>query len=182
MVYKGRKRVPTIYSEALKALYGTVDQSFFEDLSGFLTGDLGFERNPYDWCGVNKVINGSQCTIVWHVDDLMISHKDHHVVTEIIRRLSDKYGIMMPLTVNRGKVHEHLCMNFNFELIGEAQISMYQYIYSIIDGASDEYKVSSREHRVAIETPAPSNLYEVRVLNHTVIGRLMKRNVMSTTL
>ena len=98
-------------------LYSTVDASqvFLEDLSGFLTGYLGFERNPYDWCVVNKVINGSHCTIVWHVDYLMISHKDPNVVTEIVQRLSDKYGVMMPLTVNRGKVHEYLGMNFNFK-------------------------------------------------------------------
>jgi hypothetical protein len=60
VIYEGRKKVPTIYSEAFKALYGTVDASklFYEDLSGFLTKDLEFERNPYDWCVVNKIING----------------------------------------------------------------------------------------------------------------------------
>ena len=50
MIYEGRKKLPTIYSEALKALHGTVDayKLFYEDLSGFLTKDLGFEGNPYD--------------------------------------------------------------------------------------------------------------------------------------
>mmetsp|Transcript_29328 Transcript_29328/g.44391 ORF Transcript_29328/g.44391 Transcript_29328/m.44391 type:complete len:187 (+) Transcript_29328:161-721(+) len=28
-----------------------------------------------DWCVANKDIKGSQCTIIWHVDDLKISHK-----------------------------------------------------------------------------------------------------------
>ena len=34
VVYEGKKRVPTIYTEADKALYGTVDVSklFFENL------------------------------------------------------------------------------------------------------------------------------------------------------
>ena len=38
VIYEGRKNVSTIYSEALKALYGTVDVSklFFEDLSEYL--------------------------------------------------------------------------------------------------------------------------------------------------
>ena len=92
MTYEGRKRVPTIYSEALKALYGTVDASklFFEDMSNFLLDDLGFERNAYDWCVVNKIINGKQCTIVWHADALMISHEDLKVVTEVIEGLSKR--------------------------------------------------------------------------------------------
>ena len=66
VVYEGHKRVPTVYSEALKALHGTVDASklFSNDLSGFLLDNLGFKRNPYDWCIVNKTINGKQCTIV----------------------------------------------------------------------------------------------------------------------
>ena len=60
VMYEGPKKVPTIYSEALKALYGTVDASklFFEDLSRQLLDEMGFERNPYDWCVVNKIING----------------------------------------------------------------------------------------------------------------------------
>ena len=62
VIYEGIKKIPTIYSEALKALYGTVDTStlFFEDLSKFLLDDLGFVRNAYDWCVVNKLINGKQ--------------------------------------------------------------------------------------------------------------------------
>ena len=43
--------------------------------------DMGFEVNPYDPCVANKIVNGSQCTIVWHVDDLKVSHKDEAVVT-----------------------------------------------------------------------------------------------------
>ena len=43
--------------------------------------DMGFEVNPYDPCVANKIVNGSQCTIVWHVDDLKVSHKDEGVVT-----------------------------------------------------------------------------------------------------
>ena len=87
-----------IYSEALKALYGTVDESIysFESLSDFLIKDLGFERSPYDWCVVNKVIDDKQCTIAWHVDGLIISHANPDTVTDIIGGLSKKYGDIMP--------------------------------------------------------------------------------------
>ena len=52
----------------------------------------GFTINPYDWCVANKMINGKQLSIVWHVDDLKISHVDNKVVTGIIDQLSNKYG------------------------------------------------------------------------------------------
>ena len=44
-----------------------------------LRGDfesIGFIMNPYDPCVANKMINVSQVTITWQVDDLKISHKD----------------------------------------------------------------------------------------------------------
>jgi hypothetical protein len=44
----------------------------------------GFMINPYNWCTTKKNINGSQCTIVWHVDDLKILHKSPAVMDEII--------------------------------------------------------------------------------------------------
>ena len=45
----------------------------------------GFVENPYDSCVMNKDINGSQCTIFWHVGDLKISYKDPAVVDKILR-------------------------------------------------------------------------------------------------
>ena len=63
---------PVIYAKLNKALYGTVQAAylFWKNLSSFLVDDLGFKINAYDSCVANKMINGSQCTIVWHVDDL----------------------------------------------------------------------------------------------------------------
>ena len=58
VVYEGKKRVSTMYSEADKALYGTVDapKLFFENLSIFLVDELGFTKNDYDLCVANKVV------------------------------------------------------------------------------------------------------------------------------
>ena len=36
---------------------------------------IGFVLNPYDKCIANKTINGSQCTIVFYVDDNKISQR-----------------------------------------------------------------------------------------------------------
>ena len=64
-----------IYAELSKSLYGTLqaDILFHKDLTTFLTSNLGFSVNLYDWCVMNKDIKGSQCTIGWHMDDLKIS-------------------------------------------------------------------------------------------------------------
>ena len=81
------KGKPVIYVELLKALYGTLRAArlFWETLSRKLQ-EWGFTINPYDSCVANKELDGQQCTITWHVDDLKISHVDEHVVRSIIQR------------------------------------------------------------------------------------------------
>ena len=89
VVYEGKRHTPTIYSEAIKTLYGTVDASklFYDNLSSFLANDLGFTPNPYDMCVMNKDIEGTQCTIMFHVDDLKISHANEDVIFGVIESL-----------------------------------------------------------------------------------------------
>ena len=159
VVHEGKKRTPTIYSKAVKALYGTVDAAklFFDGLSSFLVDKLKFKKNPYDPCVVNKTVDGSQCTILWHVDDLRISHVDERVVSDVIEALSGEYGDIMPLTVSRGKVHDYLGMVFDYTTDGDVLVQMYQYIEELIRNAPERYKVG-----VGSATPAPSHLYEVR--------------------
>jgi hypothetical protein len=36
--------------------------------------EMGFEINRYNPCVANKVVDGTQMTVRWHVDDLIISH------------------------------------------------------------------------------------------------------------
>jgi hypothetical protein len=76
-----------------KALYGTLQAAllFWQNLSSQLE-KWGFVINPYNFCVTNKFINGKQCTIVWHVDDLKISRVDRKVVTTILNLLDGKYG------------------------------------------------------------------------------------------
>jgi hypothetical protein len=104
-VENGKKH---LYVKLKKALYGTLKAVlvlFWKHLSAKLHG-WGFIANPYDSCVVNKQIDGSQCTILWHVDDLKISHVDPNVVTAVIKQISDEFGKEALLTVNRGKVYD----------------------------------------------------------------------------
>ena len=77
---------------------------------------MGFEVNPYDPCVANKMINGSQTTLTWHMDDLKISHKEEKEVMKFIKDLGEIYG--NKLTVTRGKVYSYLGMHFDFTKSG----------------------------------------------------------------
>ena len=83
----------TIYMKLKKALYGTLKAAiiFWKNLSKSLKG-YGFTINPYDWCVANVIVDGEQCTIIWHVDDLKISHIDPKTVSGIIEKLKANYG------------------------------------------------------------------------------------------
>lgn len=87
---------------------------FWKDLSAFLSDKLGFVVNLYDWCVVNKDINGKQCIIAWHVGDLKILHVSSQVVDSIINKLNKQYGKETPLSATQGKVHEYLSMIIDF--------------------------------------------------------------------
>ena len=80
-IWHDRKGKPMLYVRLKKALYGTLQAAllFWQLLSETLVS-WGFTINPYDQCVANKQINGRQCTIVWHVDDLKISHVSEDVV------------------------------------------------------------------------------------------------------
>jgi hypothetical protein len=67
----------------LKALYGMLQSAllyykkFRKDIE-----DIGFNVNPYDPCIANRMVNGKQHTIAWHVDDVKSSHIDKTVNDE----------------------------------------------------------------------------------------------------
>ena len=50
---------------------------------------IGFELNPYYPCVANKIVDVAQLTVVWHVDDLKVSHVDAGVVTRMSVWLQD---------------------------------------------------------------------------------------------
>ena len=67
-------------------------------------------------------------TVVWHVDDLKVSHMDATEVEKFVQQMEETFGQETPLTVSRGQVHDYLGMTFDFHTKGEVQISMEHYI------------------------------------------------------
>ena len=66
-----------LYVRLIKALYGMLRVAllFYKILRSDLE-NMGFEINPYNPCVTNKMVNGHQMKICWHVDDLKVSYKD----------------------------------------------------------------------------------------------------------
>jgi hypothetical protein len=67
----GKNGKKYIYAKLTKAVYGTLLGAilFYKKLSKQLI-DWGYEPNCYDRCTFNKMIDGNQITIHFHVDDL----------------------------------------------------------------------------------------------------------------
>ena len=110
-----------LYVELQKALYGMLKSAllFYKKLRHDLES-IGFEVNPYDPCVANMMQDGSQLTIVWHVDDLKISHKKKEVVDSLIEWLRTMYedkeiGEIKP---SRGTKHDYLGMELDFGNLG----------------------------------------------------------------
>jgi len=52
--------------------------------------------------------------VLWHVDDLKISHVSKHLVEDILRKLTEKFGQDSPLTTSRGRILEYLGMRIDY--------------------------------------------------------------------
>lgn len=83
-------------------------------MSSTLIIDWGFKCNPYDWRVMNKIINRKQFTILWHVDDLKLSHEDPNTITEVLQIIDKRYGKVVLITMMHGKVHNYLGMVLDY--------------------------------------------------------------------
>ena len=69
---------------------------------------MGYQRNEYNWCVMNKIVGGKQCTILWHVNDLKTSHGDPAVIFNVLADIDAEYGKIAKMTITQGKVHKYL--------------------------------------------------------------------------
>ena len=76
--------VTVLYVKVIRAIYGCIESAlqWYKLFTGILK-DMVFELNPYDTCVVNRMVNGKQLTIVWHVDDCISSHMEKAVLEEL---------------------------------------------------------------------------------------------------
>jgi hypothetical protein len=161
--YEGNKKV--LYVQLQKALYGTLQAPilFWKKLSCQLL-EWGFTINPYDSCVANKIFNGCQCTIVWHVDDLKISHVKPSVVSTMISQLEKVFGQEAPLTITRGNYHEYLGMHLDFSKKGRVTVEMTKYVTNLISQVPADMSGLAN-------TPSLSHLLQVNCQNPTLLDK-----------
>jgi hypothetical protein len=151
---------PVLYVQLVKAVYGMMKSAllFYRKLVADLTL-LGFTINPYDPCVANKIINGKQMTICWHVDDLLLGHKDPRVVSEFLSWLASRYDTAdKKITVTRGHRHDYLGMTIDFTTSGAVAFDMIPYINKIMSAFPE--KITG-----VTSSPAANHLFQVRSPN-----------------
>ena len=141
-----------LYVKLANALYGLLKSAlcFYLKLWGDIKG-RGFVHNPYNPCVANKIVSGKQMTVMWHVDDLKILHRDSKQVTKLILYLKKVYG---EVRISRGKKHEYLGMDLYFSTPGVVKFSMVKFTKQVVaDFAQHLGKTSA--------TPAADHLFQV---------------------
>jgi hypothetical protein len=96
-----------------------------------------FVINPYDPCIANKKIEGEQMTMCFHVDDCKLSHRKTKVMDSMIEYLRQEYESIFKngsgvMTVSRGKIHKYPGMTLDYNVRGQVNITMFDYVNEII--------------------------------------------------
>jgi hypothetical protein len=153
--FEGNQKI--LYVEMLKALYGMLQSSllyykkFRKDIE-----EIGFEINPYDPCVANRIIQGKQHTVTWHVDDLKSSHANPRVNDKFLTWLRNKYANddIGEIKAVRGKKHDYLAMTLDFTSPGVLQVDMMTYVSKMIQEFPEKLDGKTK-------SPWNENLYKV---------------------
>jgi hypothetical protein len=135
---KDKKGSKQLLVQCHNALYGTMIASllYYWKFIKSLT-DIDFVINPYDPCIANKMIEGDQMNICFHVDDCKLSHRKTKVMGRMIEYLRQEYEIIFEdgsgaMTVSRGKIHKYLGMTLDYTVRGQVKITMFDYVDEIL--------------------------------------------------
>ena len=139
-----------------RALYGCVESArIWNDKLHSELSLLGFIRNPYDKCIYNRIENdGTQSTLVVHVDDVLIAAKDDERVDKIMDEIETRFG---DVTKHKGKIINYIGMTFNFSQEKKAIITMQGYIEDLM-----KYVAGRSEFEGTANDPARSNLFNTK--------------------
>ena len=168
---KGNKQLLVI---CLNALYGTMVASllYYKKFTTSLKSK-GFTVNPYDSCVWNKIVNGKQLTIVFHVDDCKLSHVDSKVLDDTIEWLRRDYESIFEdgsgmMKVSRGRKHTYLGMDLDYTTRGQCKVTMFGYVDEILEAWKKVYQSTDEDSFMTVgnkrktkSSAAPENLFVV---------------------
>ena len=102
---------------------------------------MGFVLNPYNPCIANCIIEGSQCTVAWYIDEnKILPHVNPDVVTTIVENIEEQFDKM---TVTRGRkqqnttvisMKEYLCESIiesNLNIVREAATTATRELFEV---------------------------------------------------
>ena len=146
-----------LYVHLTKAIYGLLISAmlFYRKLVAALTG-YGFELNPYDPCVANKMVNGKQLTVTWHVDDVKSSHVDSRVNDQFLHWVNKEFGSLGEVKTTRGKIHDYLGMILDYSVDGQVSIDMTRYVDSMVSNFPTECLQGAK-----VPTPWTESLFRV---------------------
>lgn len=139
----------TLWMKIKKALYGCKQsgQLWYKLLTKTLA-NAGFVANRYDPCIMNKTCNGTQLTVIFHVDDLHVSS----VSNELLDRFEKFLHRSFPeVTSRQGPILDYLGMVLDYSIEGECHVAMPGFMDELLEGV---------EGKAA--TPATDTLFKVR--------------------
>jgi hypothetical protein len=157
VVLENRKKI--LYVEVLKAIYFMLEaallwyKTFRKDIR-----DIGFVFNPYGPCVANKKFQGSQQTIIFHVDDLKLSHKSKSVNNKFEKWLNIMHGKHGKVTATRGQIHNYLGMESDYWKGGELKINMTKSVENMLSN----FPVKLGKKDMA-KTPAGDSLFNLGI-------------------
>ena len=143
MVTEGNQKV--LYVHITQAIYRMLVSAmlFYPKLTKALLS-YSFKLNPYDLCVVNKMINGEQLTVCWHVDDIKSSHIDPKVNKEFLQWIKATYRQLNQVKMTQGLLHDYLGMTLNYSVPGQVSINTSHYVKKMV---KEFPKKISREHQ-----------------------------------
>jgi histone deacetylase 1/2 len=142
----------TLLLKLCKALYGCVESSklWYNHLKKELI-KLRFVMNKYDECVFNRTEqDGSQTTLLIHVDDMLVTAKNDENIDHLIKELNKVFN---EVSVERGNVLNYLGMVLDFRDSGKVKVSMPKFMNELLEDYKDVEGTA--------KTPAKKNLFDI---------------------
>jgi hypothetical protein len=150
---------------------------FYQKLKNDLMQE-GFVINPYDPCVANRMVNGKQHTVTWHVDDLKSSHVDSKVNDDFLQWMEKKYGgdKNNPVKATRGTRHDYLGMILDYSIPGVVQVDMAYYVKKMVDEFPESLKPAKypwKEDLFKVDPKSPPLHRKKAETFHTFVAKML---------
>ena len=81
---------------------------------------------------MKKIDYGKQCTIIWNVDNIKISHVDSNIVSSVLAYIDTEYGKISKMTITQVKIHKYLRMTIDYSSPDKVDFFMVYYIGNML--------------------------------------------------